>query len=264
MTSEDLANESAHREGRDAVRTALRELEKAGYLSRTRSRLPNGQCVTKVLITDERPTNPEKSSPRPKRGKASLAPKPGKPSTAPRTGNPSTARRTGNPSTAPTPEKPTAGFPNARGSGAKSSNNSTRKSTKRKSTTTTPLPLLNDEPVWPAQLSPQEVVAVSQLIAGLNRDQQQQLLDELQGAHNAGRPPKRLAGWIRELVARTQRGEFIPDLGLQVAKERAKHAAANAEAAIRREEAERAARRRSDPEELARRRAKLESIKEEL
>jgi hypothetical protein len=256
MTSEDLANESISREGRDAVRTALRELEKAGYLSRTRSRLPNGQCVTKVFITDERPTHQSKSSSSAKPGKASSAPKPRKPSPAPRTGNPSPA---------PTPEKPTPGFPNPGRSGAKSSNNSTRKSTKGKSTTTTPsTPPVRDELVWPTQLSPQEGVVVGQLIAGLNHDQQQQLLDELQGAYDEGRPPKRIAGWIRALAARTGRGEFIPDLGLQVAKSRSKRNAASAEAAIRRDQAERVSRRNSDPQELKRRLAKLAKIKEEF
>lgn len=51
FSSERLAAASP-REGRDAVRTALRELEAAGYLSRTRERLPSGQVRTVVTVSD--------------------------------------------------------------------------------------------------------------------------------------------------------------------------------------------------------------------
>lgn len=244
MASQDLADESTDREGRDAVRRALKELEEAGYLSRTRTRLPNGHCVTKVLITDELEPRPETSL---------AGPRPEKPVSAPRPENTSSA---------PRPENPAAGVPNAGSSGAKSSNNSFRNSTRRKSTTTTPPTLQpGGELAWPTPLTPQEITVVGQLITGLSGSQQQELLDELQGAYDEGKPPKRLAGWVRELAARTKRGEFLPDLGLQVAKARStRHAASEAK---RRDQVARAI-RRSDPNEFERRRATLEKVKEEL
>lgn len=102
MTSLDLAQERPNAEGRDAIRTALGELEAAGYLTRDRVRLCSGQVMTKVVITDQPPApeNPASVS----------APK------------------------KPTPEKPAPGSPRVGESGSKSSNGSSSKCT----TTTTP------------------------------------------------------------------------------------------------------------------------------
>lgn len=48
--SEQLVSEG--REGRDAIRTALRELETYGYLERTRERIDGGRIVTVTIIRD--------------------------------------------------------------------------------------------------------------------------------------------------------------------------------------------------------------------
>lgn len=50
--AETLSRESP-KEGRDAIRTALNELEEAGYLIRERYRLENGQYATNSYIYDE-------------------------------------------------------------------------------------------------------------------------------------------------------------------------------------------------------------------
>lgn len=97
MTSIELARERP--EGRDAVRTALKELETFGYLRRIRTRLQNGQWVTHMVISDELPPTPE------------------------------------NPSSVPTPEKPTPENPAVGRSGGKSSKSTTRKSSNKNTTT---------------------------------------------------------------------------------------------------------------------------------
>ena len=53
-TSETLAKQSGGREGRDAIRTALKELEKAGYLRRYKvNDKATGQITTVTYIFDE-------------------------------------------------------------------------------------------------------------------------------------------------------------------------------------------------------------------
>ena len=53
-TSETLAKQSGGREGRDAIRTALKELEKAGYLRRYKiNDKVTGQITTVTYIFDE-------------------------------------------------------------------------------------------------------------------------------------------------------------------------------------------------------------------
>lgn len=61
-SSENLARESGGREGRDAIRTALQELEKYGYLIRQKEKDPvNGRFSTNYYVFDE-PKKPVKKS----------------------------------------------------------------------------------------------------------------------------------------------------------------------------------------------------------
>lgn len=235
MTSLDLAAERPTGEGRDAVRSALAELERAGYLLRTRIRLSNGQCVTQMFITDE------------------AAPAPDLPSPAP-----------GNPSSAPRPEKPAPGFPAVGTPVVKSSKSSSSRSSIRRTTTTKPEATPLQELAWPPQLDDRDVVVVGSLIERLELALQQQVLDELQGTYNEGKPPIRLSSWVRAIVRRAEQGEFVPDRALRVAKDRARRSREAMEAASRRELATRQLERSSDPKELERRRAKLVEIEAQL
>lgn len=204
MTSLDLARERPDGEGRDAVRTALAELEGAGYLSRAWVRLTSGQCVTKMVVTDQQSPVPEI------------------------------------PASAPTPEKPAPDFPTVGGSGVKSSKSNTRKNT---TTTQSFLPEL----VWPHVLDEHTRVVVGDWLEGLDSSVQQQLLDELAGAMASVNQPKRPIPWLRALIARARRGEFMPDLatGVEARRERRK-AEAVAERQRQQARADREARQR-DP-----------------
>lgn len=222
MTSLDLAWERP--EGRDAVRSALNELEAAGYLRRKVSQLENGQWVTRQVITDALPPEPE------------------------------------NPSSVPTPEKPDVGAPGYGARVGKSSKSTRSKISNSGSTTTT----TDHELIWPASLDQEQVVVVQRVIDELDRPEQQQLLDELAGAMRGATPPRKLASWMRSLRTRLERGEFTPDAGLPVLQERKRHAAEDAARQKQAEERRGEEERRNDPEVKARseavRKAALEKI----
>lgn len=148
-----------------------------------------------------------------------------------------------NPSSAPRPEKPAPGNPTVGASGRQSSKSTTSKSSTRKSTTTTDVCL-----VWPSALSAAQKVVVGKVISGMAQAAQQQLLDELAGALLGPKPPRQLASWMRALRARQQRGEFFPDQGLAIEKERIRQAAE----VVRQQELDEERRRRSSPEARAR------------
>lgn len=210
MTSIDLAFE--RKEGRDAVRAALRELEAVGYLQRFIGQLENGQWITRQVISDVLPPTPE------------------------------------NPTPVPTPEEPTSGSPSIGMQGVKSrKSNISEISISRNATTTT-----SHELIWPASLDEWQVVVVETVIEGLELQEQQLLLDELAGAIRAGTPPRKLASWVRALRARMERGEFTLDAGLPVAQERARRAAEEEERQHKAEEQRRKYALRNTPEAKAR------------
>ena len=204
MTSLDLARERPNGEGRDAIRTALTELEAAGYLVRKRVRLTSGQCVTKTYITDQAQKAPEQQAEPPALGHPAPAPAPENSASAPAPENPASA---------PAPEKPAPGNPSTGTSGVKSSKSSTSSST----TTTTPTQAVL---TYPPQLSQRQRVVVGRWMRDLDVADRQLLLDELAGAWSSSSPPRNPMGWLRELVNRAHRDEFVPDLEPQVAAER--------------------------------------------
>lgn len=206
--------------GRDALRRTIRDLEDCGRLVRAVQRDEKGRYLRTVW----------------------------------------TLHRAGSPLTAfPSTEKPTAGRSRRR-------QNRTRvikEEALSKETTTTassrPLAAPQDALAWPRALHPKEVVAVGSLISCLKEEQQQEILDEIQGAYNRGTPPDTLSGWTFSLVEGAKDGGFTPNLGLPVRKAREKAAEEAAEAAARMELARELARPKA-PAELERRQRILEEL----
>lgn len=194
MTSQDLAKQSP-REGRDAVLAAMRELIQVGYMRHTKERLPNGQFRTVLMISDrpsfvgpQMPEQPSATS-RPKQ------PEPDKPTPA----GPAPAKP--EPET-PNPASPTSGKPTARAGIAKE-------------TTTTAVSL-----AFPAALCEVERETVVGVLAGLEPATQQQIVDELAGKILSGHAPHSPVSWVKTLARRATIGEFVPDAGLVVRRER--------------------------------------------
>lgn len=118
--------------------------------------------------------------------------------------------------------------------------------------------------VWPRQFDDRDVEVVGSLIACLDKSLQQPILDEIQGAFDEGKPPARLSSWTRAVVARAKQGTFVPDRALRVARDRARRAKEDAEAASRKKLQARESRPSSDPQEIERRRARIAWAKEQL
>jgi len=224
MTSLDLAKERDNGEGRDAIRTALGELEAAGYLLRTWKRLPTGQCVTKTVVTDQPVLRDRPFPPAPE-----------------------------NPFSAPAPGKPAPGHPTVGGQGAKNSKSNISKNNTSSASTANPAEL-----EFPPQLDMAQREVVVELMHDLNEDVQQQLLDEFSRAL-ALCIPKQPVRWFTTIANLARDGAFVPALALEVAAERRRRAGQIDEARRRAEEARSAEARWKDPAARAR---GLESIRE--
>lgn len=233
MTSLDLARErkkgaGKKGEGRDAVRNALSELETIGYLQRHTERLQNGQCVTRMVITDALPPpTPE------------------------------------NQASVPTPENPMPGLPAVGGLGFKSSKSSSSKNSNKENTITTTAEVVGvAELVWPRQLGQEQVVVILEKFEEqtLEHRWRQAVLDEFAGLHLIGKAPNRPMSWLPAMIKRAAQGEFVPDAGLQVANDRARRAKEAEERAAGREAAARATERTQDPQERLKRQAKMVEI----
>ena len=230
MTSIDLAQDRP--EGRDAVRTALKELEKFGYLRRIRTQQRNGHWVTTMFIYNvpqPTPENPPSVATPPK-------PTPENPSSVATPPKPTPE----NPPSAVLPEKPTPEKPTVGHVGDKSSKSTTRNFNNETNTT--------DNLFWPSVLTPTQAEVVGKVIQGLDSSEQQILLDELTGALRSTNPPRHLSNWMVALRTRQKNGSFIPNLGLAVEQERIRRAG---EAAARQERSQASLIARS-PEEQAR------------
>ncbi|WP_137189085.1 hypothetical protein [Stenotrophomonas rhizophila] len=227
MTADDLAADSPS-EGRHRILGALKELRQVGYLVQEKKQDGRGRWSTTTTIYD----SPHVSESMP----------PAAPSFPP-TNQPEYENRT------PVTEgrSPEAGQPTSGDSTLKSTNTNTNTI----STTT------SYELVWPRVLGPREVVVVAERFEkqGLPNSVRQEVLDELAGKMAGLAPPRQPMSWLFRVIDLAAAGQFVPDAGKALAKERVRRSREEAERQQRAVEVGRQAARSIDPEELARRRS---------
>jgi hypothetical protein len=227
MTADDLAADSPS-EGRHRILGALRELRQVGYLVQEKKQDGRGRWSTTTTIYDS-PHVSESTHP----AVLNFPPtnQPEYENCAPVTGG----------------RSPEAGQPTSGDSTLKSTNTNTNTTT-----TTTSFQL-----VWPHVLGAREVVVVTEKFEkqGLPDCARQEVLDELAGKMAGLAPPKQPMSWLFRIIELATAGQFIPDAGNAVAKERVRRSREEAERQQRAVEVGRQAARSTDPEELARRRS---------
>jgi hypothetical protein len=224
MTSADLARE--RKEGRDAVRASLREIEKAGYIVRERRQNSRGQWVTDMVVYEwPRPTkDPPQSG-----------------------GSQSSASQSSVTQSSENQALKTA-LPI------------------RNTTTTTTEVTDHAVLYWSSlpQIAEEQRVVVLGLMEGLTATQQQDLLDELAGALRTGVIKGAWPAWLHRLIERAREGLFQPSLALSIRSERQRCLNEMSLAKVREEEAKIRAARRSDPVAVARSQALAAAAFEEL
>lgn len=188
MTAQDLADLSPT-EGRDSVLSALRELTNSGYALRKKERLSNGQFQTVLYVAD---------TPRfikHQRNRSS----PDEPAlTRPEPENPAPVEPYEAPPNSVDPP-PRAGEPS-------------EKPVEQPSTTSS----LS----FPRSLDAEHWQALAREISSLPPDVQQQLLDELEGRLNSYEPLRSPVSFLRAIARKAATGQFIPDAGIPVARQR--------------------------------------------
>ena len=181
MSSTALAHE--RKEGREAVRAALRELEAAGYIMREKLQNSRGQWST-VMVVSETP----------------------QPSSATGGGSRSADFR------ASVSRSPDNRSPVSRALESSTTNDHYQE------TTTTDVTSL----VPPRSLSDEDGRSATAMVSDSVRDAllAQQLLDELDAANSAGRIKGAWPNYLHGLISRAAAGSFIPAAGKSVAERR--------------------------------------------
>jgi len=77
-----------------------------------------------------------------------------------------------------------------------------------------------DALIYPARLSPEEVLVADRLLQRAPKNQRQDILDELAGLIEMGLIRKSDLGVLRGLVEKAKQGEFVPDLALKIQRGR--------------------------------------------
>jgi hypothetical protein len=279
--------------GRDALRAALAELEAKGRLERLNVRKPDGTYGLQRWIlhpggrrcpppptppTRENParTDASKSVNKPKtENQAPASTSPWKSGDGPATENQapvSTSYR--KPSRVPTPDAEATDYTVALKSGAGVSVPLvSTEVVKNKKTTTTTQPSSSHDLVPPTSLPPDAarvvVAEVEKAVrnGSLRGDLAQPVLDELEGAVRRGRqgtPIAKPVSYLLSLLRRAQTGQFVPDAGLPIGRERQKQAL-EVENRVRRDEERRQhAAERDDPKADRRIRALLDECSRAL
>jgi hypothetical protein len=219
MNSADLARE--RKEGRDAVRAALSELEDAGYIVRAKRQNTRGQWSTVMIVSEEPPGRPEPHS---AVFQASVFP---------------------------------ASVVQASENQALKSS-STNEHYQKDTTTTPANPLLWD---YLPQLSHEQQVVVTEKLKALDPKQRQDVLDELAGAIRTKAIKGPWPQWLHGVIQKTAKCDFQPNLALAIQRDRKQRIEAEQTAAKRRADAVERAARNSDPATRARSKAILEAAR---
>lgn len=231
MTAADLAAESP-KEGRYAILGALKELRVARYLYVERKQDERGRWSTTCTINDYPQPHPPECKNRTPVAEVQF----------------------------PNSGKPESGHPASGDCTLKSINTNTSTNINTNTTTTTTTTELD----WTdlSSLDPkQEQVVVVELIEGLDQALQQSLMDELAGALKKGVIKTSWPRWFQNTVENAKRGDFRPNHGLSIAKERAARVRMAAEReAAKLAEAERH-RLANNPHERARRQAMVDQLR---
>ncbi|WP_199099893.1 hypothetical protein [Dyella sp. ASV21] len=183
-------------DGRDATMSAIRELQRAGYVTIEQSRGSEGRFGTTIWTIDDSAFNTA--------GDTTLPPS---------TGNPVTGE--------PRTVEPDPGIPTLR--------NTNTERTSLRTTTSTDASNPEGPVIYPRSLTSEERCAIWDVLHDLDPMDAQAVVDELAGAMAI---PGRITGspieYASGIARKARAGEFVPRLGVRVAGERASSAAREA------------------------------------